>query len=77
MNAILKQLGQLGTYEKLELVEALWDSIGADEFAEPMSDTVFEELERRSQWGQAHPEQGKSIEQIAAGLGVILRSLPA
>ena len=72
MNAILKQLEQLGPYEKLEIVEALWDSISADNVAEPMSDELFEELERRSLWSRAHPDQSKSIGQIASELGVRL-----
>jgi putative addiction module component (TIGR02574 family) len=72
MNAILKEFSQLGKYEKFELIEQLWDSIDADENAPPMSDALHAELEKRLLWAQQHPGQGKTIEQIAAGLGVRL-----
>jgi putative addiction module component (TIGR02574 family) len=72
MNAILKEFSQLGKYEKFEVIEQLWDSIDADENAAPMSDALFNELERRKQWSAQNPGQGKTIQQIAAGLGVTL-----
>jgi putative addiction module component (TIGR02574 family) len=72
MNAILKEFSQLGKYEKFEVIEQLWDSIDADENAAPMSDALHKELERRAQWTAQHPGQGKTVEQIAAGLGVSL-----
>jgi len=71
MNAILKDLVTLGVHEKLQLVEDLWDSI-ANESLPPMSDAVYEELCRRAAWANAHPGQGKSLEQIAGSLGVRL-----
>jgi putative addiction module component (TIGR02574 family) len=72
MNAILKEFSQLGKYEKFEVIEQLWDSIDADEHAAPMSDALFKELESRRQWSAQNPGQGKTIQQIAAGLGVTL-----
>jgi putative addiction module component (TIGR02574 family) len=72
MNAILKEFSQLGKYEKFEVIEQLWDSIDADENAAPMSDALFNELERRKQWSAQNPGQGKTIQEIAAGLGVTL-----
>jgi putative addiction module component (TIGR02574 family) len=72
MNAILKEFSQLGKYEKFELIEQLWDSIDADENAPAMSDALHAELERRLAWSQENPGQSKTIEQIAAGLGVTL-----
>jgi putative addiction module component (TIGR02574 family) len=72
MNAILKEFSQLGKYQKFEMVEQLWDSIDADENAPPMSDALFNELERRKQLSAQNPGQGKTIQQIAARLGVTL-----
>jgi putative addiction module component (TIGR02574 family) len=72
MNAILKEFSQLGKYEKFEVIEQLCDSIDADENAALMSDALFNELERRKQWSAQNPEQGKTIQQIAAGVGVTL-----
>jgi putative addiction module component (TIGR02574 family) len=72
MNAILKEFSQLGKYEKFEVIEQLWDSIGADDNAPPMSDALHSELERRALWVAQNPGQGKSIQQIAAKLGVSL-----
>ena len=39
MNAILKDLSQLGPYERLQLVEDLWDSIDQDTLP-AMTDTT-------------------------------------
>ncbi|HSV53743.1 MAG TPA: addiction module protein [Burkholderiaceae bacterium] len=72
MNAILKELSQLGTYEKLELIEELWNSIDADTNAAPMSDELYAELERRSKWSAENPGRGQSIGEIARELGVKL-----
>lgn len=71
MNAILKDLTALSVHERLQLVEDLWDSI-AEESLPPISDEVHEELRRRAAWADAHPGQGKSLEQIAERLGVRL-----
>ena len=71
MNAILKDLTALGVHERLQLVEDLWDRFAAE--TTPETDpAVLDELERRAKWRDAHPSQGKSLAQIAAGLGVRL-----
>ena len=71
MNAILKDLSALSVHERLLLVQDLWDSIAKDSLP-PVSDEVHEELRRRKAWADAHPGQGKSLEQIAEKLGVRL-----
>jgi hypothetical protein len=43
-----------------------------DENPPAMSDALFSELERRRQWSAQNPGQGKTIQQIAANLGVAL-----
>ncbi len=71
MSALPKEIQQLGVHEKLQLVEDLWDDIAAESMP-PISDAVLEELERRSAWAKAHPGTGRTLEQIAQGLGVKL-----
>ncbi|MFC5609150.1 addiction module protein [Variovorax soli] len=71
MNALLKDIAELGVHEKLQLVEDLWDSIAEDAMP-PMSNEVYEELCRRAAWADANPGQGQSLEQIAESLGVRL-----
>ncbi len=71
MPTIPEQLAQLGKFERLQLVEDLWDRFAAE--ASPETDsTVLDELERRAKWRDAHPSQGKSLAQIATDLGVRL-----
>jgi putative addiction module component (TIGR02574 family) len=66
-----EQLDQLGKFERLQLVEDLWDRFAA-EAAPEIDVAVLDELERRAKWRDAHPTQGKSLVQIAAGLGIRL-----
>ena len=71
MNALLESLAHLGPHERLQLVEDLWDSI--DEDSVPvMTDAIYKELQHRAAWADANPNAGKTIEQIAATLGVRL-----
>ena len=71
MNAILKDLSHLGTFERLQLVEDLWDSIDLDTLP-MMNDATYEELTHRAAWTDEHPGHDASIEQIAVKLGVRL-----
>ena len=71
MNAVLKELAYLGTHEKLQLVEDLWDSI-EQELMPVMNDEVHAELLRRSAWSDANPGHDVTLEQIAEKLGVRL-----
>ena len=71
MNAILKDLSHLGPYERLQLVEDLWDSIDQDTLP-AMTDATYDELTRRAASADKHPEHNVSIEQIAVKLGVRL-----
>ena len=71
MNAILKDLSHLGPYERLQLVEDLWDSIDQDTLP-AMTDATYDELAHRSAWADKHPGHNVSIEQIAVKLGVRL-----
>lgn len=71
MNTPAEQLDHLGKFERLQLVEDLWDRFAAESQPEPES-AVLDELEQRAQWRDTHPGQGKTLGQIAQALGVRL-----
>jgi putative addiction module component (TIGR02574 family) len=71
MNPSLQPLAHLGRFERLQLVEDLWDEFAAEVSSECRPD-ILDELERRAAWRDAHPTQEKSLRQIAQALGVQL-----
>lgn len=71
MKPSLQPVAHLGRFERLQLVEDLWDEFAAESGLETRDD-VLDELERRAAWRDAHPTQGKSLAQIAQALGVRL-----
>jgi putative addiction module component (TIGR02574 family) len=71
MKATLQPIEHLGKFERLQLVEDLWDEFAAETGPETRNE-VLDELERRAAWRDAHPSQGKSLAQIAQSLGVRL-----
>lgn len=71
MKTALQPIEHLGKFERLQLVEDLWDEF-ANESAPETRQDVLEELERRAAWRDSHPNQGKSLSQIAQSLGVRL-----
>ena len=52
-------------------LEDLWDEF-ANESSPDTRPEVLSELERRAVWRDSHPNQGKSLLQIAQSLGVRL-----
>jgi putative addiction module component (TIGR02574 family) len=54
----LSQLSDLSVVEKLQLVEGLWDQIGASSEPLPIPDWQKEELEKRRKNYQANPQSG-------------------
>jgi putative addiction module component (TIGR02574 family) len=71
MKASLQPVEHLSKFERLQLVEDLWDEFAAETGPEARSE-VLDELERRAAWRDAHPSQGKSLAQITQSLGVRL-----
>lgn len=71
MKSTLQPVEHLGRFERLQLVEDLWDEFAAETSMETRPE-VLDELERRAAWREAHPGQGKSLAQIAQSLGVRL-----
>ena len=71
MKNALQPIEHLGRFERLQLVEDLWDEFAAETDPETQTE-VLDELERRASWRDARPGQGKSLAQIAQWLGVRL-----
>jgi putative addiction module component (TIGR02574 family) len=71
MKTALQPIEHLGKFERLQLVEDLWDDF-ADACGPETRPEVLEELARRAAWRDNHPKQGKSLLQIAQSLGVNL-----
>ena len=71
MKTSLHRIKHLGRFERLQLVEDLWDEFAAECGIEARPE-VLDQLERRAAWCDAHPDQGKSLAQIAQTLGVRL-----
>lgn len=71
MKAALQPVEHLGKFERLQLVEDLWDDFAGESTPETRPD-VLQELERRAAWRDANPGQGKTLHDIAAALGVRL-----
>ena len=71
MKPSLQPVAQLGRFERLQLVEDLWDEFAAETGMETRPE-VLDELESRAVWREANLAQGKSLAQIAQALGVKL-----
>ena len=71
MKPSLQPVAHLGRFERLQLVQDLWDEFAAETGLENRSD-VLDELERRAAWRDANPAPGKSLTEIALSLGVRL-----
>lgn len=71
MRITSEQIEQLGRFERLQLAEDLLDRF-AEEATPEADPAVLDELERRARWREANPHDGRTLAQIAAGLGVRL-----
>ena len=71
MKTALQPVAHLGKFERLQLVKDLWDEFANESGPETRSE-VLSQLERRAAWRDSHPNQGKSLSQVAQSLGVRL-----
>ena len=71
MKTALQPIEHLGRFERLQLVEDIWDEFAIETDPENRDD-VLDELARRAAWRDANPDQGKTLAQIAQSLGVRL-----
>jgi len=69
MNEILiDEIMKLTVSERLELVEFIWDSLGAEPDDAPLSEETKAELDRRLAHIEATPGIGRSWEEVEARL---------
>lgn len=71
MKTSLQPIEHLGRFERLQLVEDIWDEFAAESTPETRTE-VIDELVRRADWRDGHPPKGKTLAQIAETLGVRL-----
>ncbi|TBU81244.1 addiction module protein [Pseudomonas daroniae] len=71
MSITHEQIEQLGKFERLQLAEDLWDRFATETQPETAPE-ILDELERRARWREQNPTQGKTLAQIAQGLGIRL-----
>ena len=71
MDFALQPVEHLAKFERPQLVEDLWDEFANESGPESRPD-VLNELERRAALRNSHPNQGKSLSQIAKSLCVRL-----
>ena len=58
--SLLNEAAKLSVPERLDLVEAIWDTIAADPAALPLSDEHREELDRRLEEFERDPKDGSA-----------------
>ena len=75
MSVTLQSLGidRLSVAERLELVQAIWDSIAAEAERAPLSDAQREEIDRRLAAHRANPSAAVPWEQVEAAALARLR----
>ena len=68
--ALLDQAKRLSVAERIELVEAIWDSVAEDAGLEslPLTDAHRAELDRRIEDWKADPASGSSWEEVRSRL---------
>ena len=71
MNPNLQPVAHLGRFERLQLVQDLWDEFAAETGMENRPE-VLDALALRAAERDNHPDQGNSLAQIAQALGVKL-----
>jgi putative addiction module component (TIGR02574 family) len=72
MSAILDQIRLLSRTERLELVQEIWDDLAGEADNFELSAAQSAELDRRLAAHLQQAETGKTLDQIASGLGVRL-----
>jgi putative addiction module component (TIGR02574 family) len=72
MSAIHDQIKLLSRTERLDLVQEIWDGLAGEADSFELSAAQAAELDRRVAAHRKQPEPGKTLDQIATGLGVRL-----
>ena len=64
--ALIAEILELAVPERMQLVEAIWDSISAAPESLPLTQWQREELDRRLAEYEADPASGSSLDQVFA-----------
>ena len=72
MKANLAPVEHLGKFERLQLVEDLWDEFAAESAAETRPE-VLDELERRAAWRDSHPDSSQSLAHLSRHISIQFR----
>ncbi len=73
MDISIEQLRQLPLQKRLEIIEALWESVEAEGGPVPISDEFADELDRRYEEHLADPSSSIPWEQVRAEISRQLR----
>ncbi|MEO8198770.1 MAG: addiction module protein [Thermoanaerobaculia bacterium] len=68
--ALLEEASRLEVAERIELVEAIWETLGVDPEALPVSPPHRDELDGRLLDLEANPEAGSSWSEVRERLGL-------
>jgi putative addiction module component (TIGR02574 family) len=66
--SLLAQVAKLSVSERIELVEAIWDTVVDEPEALPLPDSHREELDRRLEDLERDPDAGSSWDEVRARL---------
>jgi putative addiction module component (TIGR02574 family) len=67
-SSLLAEACKLSVAERIELAEAIWDTVAEEADAIPLSDELRAELDRRLADMEAHPDAGSPWEEVHARL---------
>lgn len=73
LTATLAAINNLSVEERIQLVQAIWDSIDAEHAVSEITEAQQKELERRCAELDAHPEIGIPWEKVKARVQARLR----
>ena len=68
MTSLPNELLQLSIAERIDLVQAIWDSIAAESHMPQLSDAKRRELQRRAAEDDAFPDDALPWEVVKAGI---------
>ncbi|MFY9823360.1 MAG: addiction module protein [Thermoanaerobaculia bacterium] len=66
--SLLAQAAKLSVPERIELAEAIWDTVASDPHAVPLPESHRAELDRRLQDLEDNPDSGAPWEEVRARL---------
>ncbi|MBP0017880.1 MAG: addiction module protein [Cyanobacteria bacterium SBLK] len=68
ITATLNEIATLSIEERIDLVQAIWDGIAAEQIYPDLTETQKQELDRRIEDSEANPENVMTWEEIKASI---------